>query len=103
MKCAAGTHSSFSDDADLRQPDGYRAAFLSEIRFLQKDLPCLQDPKLIFDCCWLQGEFKEIETLLTKDNLDGPILDLHRTWRQLDEKITKWLDQNPEYQVATSR
>lgn len=103
VKCTTGTHSSFFDGgASKKRPDGYRAVFLLEIRMLQKDLPYLHDLKLIFDCCWLDGELKEIESLLLKEKLEGSTFDLHKTWRLLDEKITQRLKQNPEYHVATS-
>lgn len=102
-RCAKGIHSSFfDDDASMKQPDGYRAVFLSEIRLLLKDLPYLEDLKLIFDCCWLDGELKEMESLLLQEKLEGSIFDLHKTWKFLDEKITRKLYQIPGYQVATS-
>lgn len=89
-----GDHSSFfDDDESKRQPDGYRAAFLSEIRFLQKDLPYLKDLKLIFDCCLLKGELKEIESLLIKEKQDGSTFDLHKAWRLLEKKLTERLIQ----------
>ena len=94
MTCNKGIHSCFFvDDESKMQPDGYRAAFLSEIRLLQRDLPHLKNLKLIFDCCLLKGEFKEIESLLLKERLDGSTFDLHKTWRLLEEKLTERLIQ----------
>lgn len=87
-ECTRGVHNSFDTDAWKNQLDGYGVT-LSEIRLLLKDLPNLRNLELIFDCSWLEGEIKEVEAMLLQEKLKGTAFDLDKTWRLLDEELTK--------------
>lgn len=100
--CTKAAHSALFDDAASKSnPNGYRAAFVSEIRLLRKDLPYLQDLNLIFDCQRFDGELKEIKCLLVRDTLEDCIFDLQKTWSRLEAKLTKRLNHHPGYHAAS--